>query len=239
MNFFLLGMLIFITQNAMADSPVRLLTEDDPPFNYVTQQTGITGISTEIVLEIFRRAGIAYNIEIMPWQRAYNLAQLDLNICLFSTTRTEEREKLFQWIGPLLKNDWGVFAGPHSPPAVHDLTALRGFTIGGYRGDAVALYLQNRGYQLTYTSDDILNLRMLMAGRIDFWASGIYHAHFLAEQEHVTQLRLVANFSSSYLYLACHPQMPAAKTALLSAAMETMRQDGYIEALKKRYLNSP
>ncbi len=235
----LLGVMSLCLHVAAAEPAVRLLTEDDPPFNYPNEHGGVTGISTEMVTETFRRAGIPYSIEIMPWLRAYNLAQVDSKTCLYSTTRNDEREKRFQWVGPLLKNDWAVFAGPRSPPGVQDMAALKSFSIGGYRGDAVALYLQNRGYKIEYTSDDVLNLRKLMAGHIDFWASGIYHAHFLAEHERLGPLRQVATFSSSYLYLACHPQTPPATLARLNAALDAMRHDGFIDALKKRYLTPP
>ncbi|WP_158253701.1 substrate-binding periplasmic protein [Chromobacterium alticapitis] len=222
-----------------AAAETRLLTEDDPPFNYPDGSGGITGISTEMVSEAFRRAGLRYSIALMPWLRAYLQAQTDANACLFSTTRNEEREPLFQWVGPLLKNDWAVFAGPRSPRSARDMEALRPYRIGGYRGDAVALYLQNRGYRLEYTSDDALNLRKLMAGHIDFWASGIYHARFLSKRERTGPLRQVAVFSSSYLYLACHPHMPPDIPQRLNAALDDMRRDGYVDALKKRYLAGP
>ncbi|POZ63844.1 hypothetical protein [Chromobacterium alticapitis] len=80
--------------------PARWLTDNDAPFNLPDAHGGVTGISSEMVM--FRRAGIDYRIEMQPWARAYNLAQIDPRACLFSTTRTPGREKLFVWIGPLL-----------------------------------------------------------------------------------------------------------------------------------------
>ncbi|QEL56831.1 substrate-binding periplasmic protein [Chromobacterium paludis] len=239
MRDWLLVALTLFSLPAAAGRPLRLLTEDDPPFNYPDDHGGITGISTEMVTEAFRRAGLSYTMQVMPWLRAYRLAQSDKHACLFSTTRNAEREKQFQWVGPLLKNDWAVFAGPRSPAAIRNMQALRPYRIGGYRGDAVALYLQNRGYKLEYTSDDVLNLRKLMAGHIDFWASGIYHAHDLAKHAHLGPLRKVAVFSTSYLYLACHPQIPPDTLTRLSAALHAMQKDGFVGKLKKRYLDSP
>ncbi|UTH76406.1 ABC transporter substrate-binding protein [Chromobacterium sp. IIBBL 290-4] len=219
--------------------PIRLLTENDAPFNLPDEHGGVTGISSEMVMEMFRRAGIDYRIDMLPWARAYNLAQTDPRACLFSTTRMPEREKLFVWIGPLLKNDWAVFAGPRSPSGPQTMDSLRPYAIGGYRGDAVAQYLLDRGYKLDIVSDDVLNLRKLMAGHIDFWASGVYHAHYLAEHERLGPLRQVAVFSTSYLYLACHPQTPFRRVARLNAALDAMQKDGFMDSVKKRYLAAP
>ncbi|WP_152681989.1 substrate-binding periplasmic protein [Chromobacterium subtsugae] len=222
-----------------AAEPVWLLTENDAPFNLPDKRGGVTGIVSEMVMEMFRRAGIAYRIDLLPWARAYQLAQTDPRACLFATTRTAEREKRFVWIGPLLQNDWAVFAGPRSPAGPQDMASLRGYAIGGYRGDAVAQYLIDRGYKLEIVSDDVLNLRKLQAGHIDFWASGVYHAHYLAEHEHLGPLRQVAVFSTSYLYLACHPQTPFRRVSRLNAALEAMRNDGFMDSVKKRYLDPP
>ncbi|MGC0151227.1 substrate-binding periplasmic protein [Chromobacterium vaccinii] len=225
--------------SAAAGGAVRLLTEDDPPFNYPDGRGGVAGAATEMVAEMFRRAGVDYRIELLPWARAYQQALLETDACLYATTRTAERERRFVWIGPLLQNDWAIFAGPQSPPGGNDIERLRGYRIGGYRGDAVAQYLLDRGFKLDILSDDVLNLRKLMLGRIDFWASGVYHARFLARRERLGPLREVAVFSSSRLYLACQPRMPAAVTGRLAIALASMQRDGFLERIKKRYQATP
>jgi len=76
---------------------LRLLTEEAPPNNYI-KDGKLTGLAVEVVQEIMRRTGDAEPIEMMPWARAYRLAQSGQagSVGLFLTARTPEREGLFQ-----------------------------------------------------------------------------------------------------------------------------------------------
>ena len=74
--------------------PLHLLTEDYPPFNMRVsgESTGnaddpVTGISAEIVRELFRRAGTEYTIRIYVWNRSYNTALKKSGYGVFSTFR--------------------------------------------------------------------------------------------------------------------------------------------------------
>ncbi|UUZ51013.1 hypothetical protein LP420_16260 [Massilia sp. B-10] len=55
------------------------------------------------------RAAIDYEIEILPWKRAWFLAQSRSDTCIYSVSRIPEREKLFKWIGPINTSDWTLF----------------------------------------------------------------------------------------------------------------------------------
>ena len=100
--------LIILSSPAQA---LTLTTEDYPPFNIVDAKSQqVSGISTEKVIEVMARAKESYTITAYPWVRAYQLAQKERDTCVFSTTRTPERVALFQWVGPLVKNNWYIFA---------------------------------------------------------------------------------------------------------------------------------
>ena len=85
------------------------MTEDYPPFNMQGEGGKIVGLSTEVVEELFKRAGVEYKLTLMPWKRAYEDTLGTPNTALYSTTRTPEREALFKWVGPLVNNQLGVF----------------------------------------------------------------------------------------------------------------------------------
>jgi len=129
----LLAMLLccMIGLNARAEA-LLLTTEEAPPFNYTSEDgKSITGSATEIVREAFRRAGLAYRIEIYPWARAYHLAQTEADTCVFSTTRTEEREKLFRWVGPVATSEWVMIARADDEIRLKTLDATRWVAIEG------------------------------------------------------------------------------------------------------------
>src|SRR5262245_23960795 len=79
---------------------ITFLTEQNPPFNFA-QGGKPAGISTDIVNEMVKRAGVAAKFEVMAWDRAYRQAQSEKDTCLYSTARLENRENLFTWIGPI------------------------------------------------------------------------------------------------------------------------------------------
>ncbi|UUZ56500.1 hypothetical protein LP419_15750 [Massilia sp. H-1] len=70
----------------------------------------LTGFATDKVRVIMERAEIDYEIEVLPWKRAFMLAQTQANACIYSTTRIPERETQFKWVGPTHENDWTLFA---------------------------------------------------------------------------------------------------------------------------------
>ena len=97
---------------AMAQAQQRLIltTEEYPPYNMSDGQGRVTGVATDIVRALLEGAGIEYEIAVYPWARAIAMARTQVNTCVFSMSRTPEREELYRWIGPLVTNDWTLFA---------------------------------------------------------------------------------------------------------------------------------
>jgi polar amino acid transport system substrate-binding protein len=83
---------------------IQLYSERTPPFSYVTGQDTtrkIEGSAVEIVNEIQARTGHVNRINMSLWTDAYAILQYLPNSALFRTTRTPERENMFQWVGPI------------------------------------------------------------------------------------------------------------------------------------------
>lgn len=222
---------------AQAAPPLRVLTEDYPPFNMLGSGGRISGLSTEIVQELFKRAGSNYTIELLPWIRAFNLTVLEANTCLYSTTRTDAREHQFKWIGPLVENPWVLYARTDNRNTVLSLEEIRRFKIGGYSGDAVSQYLIDRGFEVDLASTDQLNVKKLLAGRIDYWATGKYLGASLLAREKVSQLRPVLTFNTTLLYLACNPAIPDSQVLQLNELLRGMQRDGTLARINAKYLN--
>lgn len=84
---------------------IKLFTEDSPPGNYLRDGRP-TGFAVDIVRSILQRLKQPDTITVVPWSRGYTLAQNSANVGLFSTTRLEQREKMFHWVGPLYTQTW-------------------------------------------------------------------------------------------------------------------------------------
>ncbi len=83
---------------------IQIFTEMDAPNNYYAGagiERKIIGSSVDIVNEIQSRNGYINKINMSTWADAYATVQYLPNCALFTTTRTAEREDLFQWVGPI------------------------------------------------------------------------------------------------------------------------------------------
>lgn len=222
---------------AVHGAGLRLLTEDYPPFNMVQGDGHIGGLSTDIVRELLARAGIGYQIELLPWLRAYNTAVLTPQTCVYSTTRTEAREAQLKWIGPLVDNPWVLYARDDGPARLANLEAARGYRIGGYAGDAEAQYLINHGFDVDLVASDVQNLRKLQAGRITLWATGKYLGAALIAREKAVHLKLLLTFNTTSLYLACNHELADNTVHLLNNQLRGMQKDGTVAKISARYLH--
>jgi ABC-type amino acid transport substrate-binding protein len=94
-----------VSSNALAVGfdKLTIMTEDYPPYNYVENNQPM-GKAVDLLLKATKAVGNPINkdqIRVTAWARAYQTAKSGPNTILFSTTRTEERENLFKWAGPI------------------------------------------------------------------------------------------------------------------------------------------
>lgn len=214
---------------------LTLTTEDAPPTNFTTDGgKTITGSATEQIHELFKRAGIKYTIALFPWQRAIDMAEQEKDTCVYSTTRTEAREKKFAWVGPIAPNDWVLFAKADSKIELKTLDDARKYRVGGYRGDAVAEYLEAQSFKMDNATNDDQSLKKLMAGSIDIWATGILAGPWTAKKQNA-QIKPLLNFKKTELYLACHPAVSKEVVDKLNVTLQAMAKDGTTAKINKKY----
>lgn len=222
---------------------VVLLTENFPPYNMAingknfAQEDNIDGIAADVVREMFKRAGVKYNLTLrFPWDRIYKLALEKPGYGVFVTARLPEREQLFKWVGPIGPDDWVLLAKADSSINLTSLDEAKQYRIGAYKGDAISEYLTDKGVEHSTSLRDQENARKLVAGQIDLWATGDPAGRYLAKQEGVSGLRTVLRFDSAELYLALNKEMPDEIVAKLQAALDQMRSEGFVDATLNNYL---
>jgi polar amino acid transport system substrate-binding protein len=216
---------------------LRLFTEHTPP-DIMRDGARIYGISPDKVAQIMSRAGISYTIEVTAWRRAYELALRTSDACVFSTSRTPEREPHFHWIGPLREVDWTLYGLASPPFHLSTLDDAKGLRIGGYAGDVRAQYLQARGFTVDTAGDNSSNPRKLVGRRIDLWATSIALANGVLQTEGLTgKIVPLLTFHTSRAYLACNKAVPAAQVSALHAAFDAIVKDGTAAAIDRKYAN--
>lgn len=91
---------MIISSNLLALDDIQPLTEIWTPYQIETKE-GLSGISVDLVKEIQKRLGNRKEIKVFSWNRGYNLTLKKKGFALFLTTRSQKRENLFKWVGPI------------------------------------------------------------------------------------------------------------------------------------------
>ena len=196
----------------------------------------VIGSATDKVREAMARSDIAYSIEMLPWKRAYTSALSRVDGCVYSTTRTPEREHLFKWVGPTDEGEWVLLGRADRQYKLRTLEDARDLRIGTYHGDARDDYLRSRGYRVDPAPNDMINPPKLMMNRIDLWAAGLRRGSAVLELNGWTgKIVPVLTFNRVKLYLACNLAVPDATIDKLNAAFDAMARDGSARRAERRY----
>lgn len=202
----ILGLLLLGLSQPLSAAPLIVNTEDYPPFNYASEQGQIIGSATRVLREALRTADIEAEFRLLPWARAYTAARLREQHCVYSTTRTDEREALFRWAGPLAINEWSAFSLAGRNIEASTTAELANFRVGSFREDAVGDYVEGQGIEVLRAHNERENLSRLHAGLVDVIVTGKATGEFLANAKNVT-LQHLFTFYRAPLYLACHPSV--------------------------------
>lgn len=216
----------------------KIMTEEYPPFNY-SEGGKLTGLSTEVTLELTKRVGHSADIDLLPWARAYGLIQKKDGLILYSMTRTEARESLFKWVGPVASNKWVFFARKGSGITLSSIADAKSVgKIGTYKDDAAELFLKAEGFSnLDSVVNDEQNVPKLMAGRTNLWIVGELQGIYKAKKKGVSdQLEKVLDVKDTQLYIAFSKNTADDVIAKWQAALDGMKADGSYDAIVAKYM---
>jgi polar amino acid transport system substrate-binding protein len=227
---------LVVSFSAAQAQSITFLTEQNPPFNFA-QDGKPAGISTDVVNEMIKRAGVKASFEILPWDSAYRRAQIDKETCLYSTARLENRENLFSWIGPIATNRWVLVAKDDFPGTIKTDADARKYKIGAVRSDAKVEFLRAKAITNIFESDSEVQIPpqlFLKKGdpaRIDLWVSSLYAYKAVAAKAKVVGVKAVYTVGGQDLFIACSPRTSGDAFKRLRAAEQSMRKDGTLDRL--------
>jgi len=224
----------FVSANVMGQR-LALVTEEYPPFNMSGTDGKATGVSTDIVHELMRAVHVDVTIEVVPWKRAILEAEKVPDTCVYSMSRTVEREAKYLWVGPLVFNEWAIFAKAGAAAYPSTIGEVKDSNIGSYAGDAIVDYLQSRDYRVDAAPNDDVNPHKLLNGRIDFWATGRLIGLYRLKQQNIDNIKPIFVFNKTEMYLACNRRSSPALIARLNAALADMRRRGELDKIYSRY----
>lgn len=242
LKFLVIGALAGFLLSSQPALALKLLTEENPPLNY-TENKKVTGMGTEVLLEMGKRAKVPMEIQVMDWSKAYEAAQDAKETCLYSTARLPNRENVFKWVGPIAVNKWGLFALEGFKPEIKSLKDARPYRVAGVVRDAKTEFLKQEGVtNIVEEKDDKLNpakltLNRKEARKADLWITSVATARKVAAGAKTPAIKLVHVVRTEDSYLACSTRTNPATLKALASALDGMKKDGSFEKIVKRYEN--
>lgn len=232
MRILLAGMLSLFATSVFAE-PLKLVTEDYPPYAYRDNGT-LTGSSVDQIDLMMKATGQDHTVEMMPWARALALAGKQPMYCVFTTTHNDERDPHFKWVEPLLSGRTLLVrkAGSKVNPA--SLDEARTFLVGATRDDFAADILKAKDFKkIDLAADFNLSLKKLLLGRVDMMP--IAEDYYNKLRRDGTEIERVLVLSEQIYSLACNKSVPDGEIARMQGALDKLIADGTQAAILKKY----
>lgn len=213
------------------------MTEEFVPFNYL-ENNEIQGYSTDVVREAFKRAGLKTELTLWPWARAYNAALKKKKHYVFSTSRSEDREKLFKWVGPIAKDSVYLAALSTSPlKAAEDYRSFKKYSVGGQFDDYPIQVLQKDGFKVSIYRSEDERMETFKKGRIDLDIVTDGSQETYEKRWDIKYKRLSFMYATDY-WMAFHISTPDVVIEALNKALQEMKRDGTTQKIADKYLRS-
>lgn len=170
---FLRILLIFLVPTSLFanDRAIVVYTEEFPPYNF-TVDGNITGINIGLVKEACEAASVECVFEIFPWNRAMRMALEGPNTGLVSTARTNEREKLFKWVGPFLTGQNCIYKlADRTDIKINGIESVSNYVMGASTDSVYSEILTALGFEegknLKLYDGKYTKIRPFAANRVD------------------------------------------------------------------------
>lgn len=236
--FLLVASVFLVSVQPALSAELIILTENLPPLNYVEDGV-LVGPSVDTVREIQRRIGSREEIKVYPWARAYKMALERKNVVLFGMTHTKVRHEQFKWIGPLATKRDILVAKKGSGITINSLNdAKKVNRIGTLRDDTRERFLKSHGFtNLEPVSDEQMNARKLVLGRLDLWTYKIPGLRTVCDLAGVDykEMEEVYSLREINVDLAFSKKTSDAIVEKWRNAFDEMIADGTLAKIRKRW----
>lgn len=244
------GLLLLLSSTVTAQQNLTIMTEKLPPFNF-DQNGEVVGISADLLVMAMEKAGAPIaraDIRLMPWPRAYQAVQEKPGTVLFSMARTEQRENLFKWVGPIQELSIGLIAPKSKQIKIGTIEDAKKYKIGTIREGAPEQLVIQAGIpeeSLDRIADPALNIKKLQAGRIDMFAFNVPTTFYMMLQAGMDPIdyEVVYTLKKTALYYAFHKDTDDAFIQKLNAAVAALKHpddsgESPFDGIVKKYLGA-
>ena len=240
--------LVFVPFVANADdesAKITMLTEVYPPYNMEVdgQLQGIAVDVLEAMLTILNTGQTREDFILTNWSRAYSMAEKRKNHMVFGTTRTEKREPLFKWVGPITTTTIGIIAPKNKKIVIDKLSDLNQFRVGTVLKDIGGQILLESGIekkQLSTVSGKNaidLSFKKMQNDRIDLFAYEINVAFYEAKLKgyNLDNYEVIYTLQEGELYYAFNSATDDKVITQWQNALDTIKENGLYTKIIEKY----
>lgn len=183
-------LLLFASQVSASDErqTTTFYTEMYPPANFIANDR-LQGITIDSLKLMWQHMNMPeQEIIVVPWARGYKNTLSQPNTALFTMSRTQAREPLFKWVGPLFKSVHVLMTKKSKAVAISNVGDLFNYRVATIRGDISEISLQQIGYP-DYNMAKVTNLErafyMMQSNKVDMLMVSIHGFSHLTKQMNV------------------------------------------------------
>ncbi len=216
------------------------ITENYAPFNYKAEGK-LQGITVDALVEMLQLVNAKQtrkDIKLWPWAKGYSTIQKKKNTSLFAMTRTEPRENLFKWVGPITPSQIVLTAKKSKQLTVHSFADLGPYKIVAVRDDVGEQLLAGATPKKLYRANSSKSAAKMLSGdKVDMWAYGSIVALWNLRQQgfDVQEYETVYTLKHAYNYYAFHKDTDEKIITKLQSALDQLKQNGRLDAIIKNY----
>jgi len=235
-----------IAAGAQEKNTLTIYTEQFPPYNY-SEQDQIKGINVALTQAMCEQSDIACEFKLLPWNRAFrNALELD-NSGLISTSRTNQREALFKWVGPLSSGKTCIYKlRARKDINIQNSTDLLNYKIGMASDNIYLSILNDLGFiedkNLLVFPGKYGSLKPFKFGRVDLTigsAMTIHKqlAHVDLSTNDIQALKIIESPELIGNFLALNKNTSTRVQEKLQSKLDEIKQNGKLAEIENQYLH--
>lgn len=228
-------LLMLVNTGAQA---IVLVAAEIPPYVMRTNDGDPDGVAIEIIKEVARRLDEPLTIELMPLPRALAQTVHRKDVLLVPPVRSSQREHLYQWIAPILDEQFLIVSDRRFYPTPFQSSDLKPLDVGVLRHSfGQHLLKQRTGLTGQTVAEERLNANKLNRGRIDAWVAAWNAILYSQQQEGFSPTLLVRGetLMRTQLFVAAHKDFPFKQAQRWQAVIDEMRRDGSLTRIIRQY----
>lgn len=221
------------------ETDLQIISLEDAPLSFTNEKGEVDGLSVELVNEIIKRIKLTSGIRILPWARGYEMLNTQNNIVLFGTVRTEERENLFKWVGPIVVTKLKFYARKDSHIKINSLEdAQKVKRIGTTIKFFSEQILKKAGFKnLDSAPYPEMGLKKLLKGRVDLWPALNVTVPPLLDKvgADTNDIEEVFTIKTMYDYIAFSKETPDVVINQWQDTLSMIKKDGTFQRIYRKW----